>query len=57
LSGLQGSSIEKEVPMKRILKVMIVFLAVVVSIGMYFLNSALIVGSGYSSKYLYVEEF
>ena len=43
--------------MKNILKVMILFLAVAIGIGIYFLNSALIVGSGYASKYLCSQVF
>ncbi len=36
---------------------MILFFAVAIGIGIYFLNSALIVGSGYSSKYLCSQVF
>jgi len=57
LSGLGGSSLEKEVGMKKILKVMILFFAVVIGTGVYFLNSARIIGSGYSAKYLCSQVF
>ncbi len=43
--------------MKKILKVILLFMAVAIGAGLYFLNSALITGSGYSSKYLCSQVF